>query len=100
MLFGMVARRGRFMVAMTMRELLSLDRDEASAVVRVVAAILSPGAAEAPEEESEPADETPVADAVDHEGLHPCGRLLVVLVPEADEQIAAEADTLPAEEHH
>src|SRR5262249_9597962 len=79
-------------------ERFGLDRDEASAVVRLVAPVFEPGAAEAPEEEGKTADEAPVADAVDHEGLHPRGGLLVVLVPEADEQIAAEADALPAEE--
>jgi hypothetical protein len=74
--------------------------DEARAHLRLVLAGREPATAERPEEQPEPADEAPVADAVDDERLHAGGRLLVVLVPEADEQVAAEADALPAEEHH
>ena len=44
-------------------------------------------------------DEAPVADAVDDERLHAGARVLRLGVPEADEQIAAQADAFPAEEH-
>src|SRR5262249_19540191 len=88
------------LVLFALGQLLGLDGDEARAEIGVVAPLAHPGAAHAPEEEREAADEAPVADAVDDEGLHPRGGLLVVLVPEADEQVAAEADALPAEEHH
>ena len=51
-------------------------------------------------EEDEDADEEPeVADAVDDEGLAPCVRLGVVVEPEPDEQVAAEAHPFPADEH-
>ena len=46
-----------------------------------------------------PSDEAEIADAVDDERLDRRGVGGGLLVPEADEQIAREADALPAEEH-
>ncbi len=43
--------------------------------------------------------EAEIADAVDDEGLDRGGVGLGLVVPEADQQIAREADALPAEEH-
>ena len=79
-----------------------LHRHEALHVVRHVLAraLHQPSASKPPEEQGHAADKAPVTHAVDNKGLHAGRSLFVVLVPEADEQIAAETNALPAEEHH
>jgi len=57
-------------------------------------------AAQVGEEQEEAQQEAEVADAVDHEGLFPRAGLGRVAEPEADEQVAAEANAFPAQEHH
>jgi len=58
------------------------------------------GPSERPEDHEHPDEEAEVADPVHDEGLHPRGGLLRVLVPEADQEVAAEPDPFPADEEH
>ena len=55
-------------------------------------------AAERPREEEEAQEKARVADAVHEEGLLSRGGVLGLLVPEADQEIRAEAHSLPADE--
>ncbi len=54
--------------------------------------------ADRPEEQHEAEQEAGVTDAVDDEGLLPGIGVFVLLVPEADQEIGTEPDTLPADE--
>ena len=56
-------------------------------------------AVEQDEDQEDAEREAEIADAVDDEGLDGGGVGAILLVPEADEQVAREADALPAEEH-
>ena len=55
-------------------------------------------AAEAPEEQEHAEQEAEVADAVDDERLLAGDGVLGLVVPEADQQVGAEADAFPADE--
>ena len=55
--------------------------------------------AEQHEDEEDAEREAEIADPVDDEGLDGRGVGRVLLVPEADQEVAREADALPAEEH-
>src|SRR5918912_1158168 len=57
------------------------------------------GAAEGVEDQENAEDEAEVADAVDDERLLAGVGGLVLVVVEADEEVRAEADALPADEH-
>jgi hypothetical protein len=57
-------------------------------------------AADAEDHEEETEDEAGIADPVDQEGLLAGFGRRRLLEPEADEKIGAEADALPAHEHH
>jgi hypothetical protein len=52
------------------------------------------------EQEPHGNEQTKVTDAVGDEGLLAGSRVLVVFEPEADEQVAAQADAFPADEQH
>ena len=56
--------------------------------------------AEGREDQEDAEDEAPVADAVGDERLLAGVRRALLLVPVADQQVRAEADALPAHEHH
>ena len=55
--------------------------------------------AQADEDQHDPEDEADVADAVDDERLLGGQRRRALAVPEADQQVAAQADQLPRDEH-
>ncbi len=82
------------------RQLLDFAEDEgqAGAVLQGVAAAV-PAAAEGPEQAEEADQEAKIADAVGDEGLHARRGVFQILVPEGDQQVGAEADALPANEH-
>src|SRR5581483_6014965 len=54
--------------------------------------------AERPDDQEEPEEEAGVTDPVHEERLLPRGGVLGLLVPEADQQVRAEPDALPADE--
>ena len=56
--------------------------------------------AERPKQQEDAEDESPVTDAVRDEGLLPGVARAWFLVPVADQQVRAETDTFPPDEHH